>query len=382
MEEKDRIVETFRGRTVFITGGTGFLGKLLIEKLLRCTEVKKIYMLIRGKKGKAAQERLNDIFANAVFDLLRAQNPASLQKCRVIPGDISREGLAVSSEHRLLLQKEIDFVYHLGASTRFDDSVKTAVKFNTRSTKLLLDLAHGCEKLQIFVHVSTAYAFPKEELLHEKSYKAPTDPHRILAAIDSSTDEECETLMEDSPNTYTFSKALAEELVTEQMEVLPAIIVRPSVVCPTWNEPLPGWCNNLQGPMGLFVGAGKGIIRSMYMKGDSHADFIPADLVVTGLLIASWNYLNNSKNLYQIQRRIQKGSELFEYYTTKNWNFSNSKTAEVAEKMNAKEREIYKIAGEGFDLKEYLRTCMICSRRNILKEPDSTLPAARRHMTM
>ncbi|RZC39196.1 NAD binding 4 domain containing protein, partial [Asbolus verrucosus] len=64
MDEKDRISEIFRDSTVFITGGTGFLGKVLIEKLLRCTELKRIYLLVRSKKGKTPQERLHDIFNN------------------------------------------------------------------------------------------------------------------------------------------------------------------------------------------------------------------------------------------------------------------------------------------------------------------------------
>ncbi|RZC35356.1 NAD binding 4 domain containing protein [Asbolus verrucosus] len=66
MDEKDRISEIFRDSTVFITGGTGFLGKVLIEKLLRCTELKRIYLLVRSKKGKTPQERLHDIFNNMV----------------------------------------------------------------------------------------------------------------------------------------------------------------------------------------------------------------------------------------------------------------------------------------------------------------------------
>ena len=59
--------EYFAGKSVFVTGVTGFVGKALVEKLLRsCPEVRNIFCLIRPKRGKNAQERLNDIFQNEV----------------------------------------------------------------------------------------------------------------------------------------------------------------------------------------------------------------------------------------------------------------------------------------------------------------------------
>lgn len=65
--ENSAIVEFFRGKNVFITGATGFLGKLLIEKLLRaCGGVDKIYILVRPKRGVDSSVRVEEIFNDMV----------------------------------------------------------------------------------------------------------------------------------------------------------------------------------------------------------------------------------------------------------------------------------------------------------------------------
>lgn len=69
------IPEYYAGKSVLITGATGFMGKVLVEKLLRsCPEVKALYLLVRPKAGQSMQQRVSDMMACKVsvkcFDFL------------------------------------------------------------------------------------------------------------------------------------------------------------------------------------------------------------------------------------------------------------------------------------------------------------------------
>lgn len=64
------IEEFFADKVVFITGGTGFLGKVLLEKLLRsCSRVQKIYLLIRSRPDATPQQRIDSIMQTKVSHL-------------------------------------------------------------------------------------------------------------------------------------------------------------------------------------------------------------------------------------------------------------------------------------------------------------------------
>lgn len=56
----------YQNKSVFVTGGSGFLGKVVIEKLLRSCQVDTIYVLIRSKKGKDIATRIEDIMNDVV----------------------------------------------------------------------------------------------------------------------------------------------------------------------------------------------------------------------------------------------------------------------------------------------------------------------------
>ena len=59
---ESKISKFYENKSIFVTGATGFLGKVLIEKLFRsCYNLNKIYVLVRSKKGKQSSDRLDEI---------------------------------------------------------------------------------------------------------------------------------------------------------------------------------------------------------------------------------------------------------------------------------------------------------------------------------
>ena len=90
------------------------------------------------------------------------------------------------------------------------------------------------------------------------------------------------------PNTYTFTKAIAEKLLEEEHGDVPTVIVRPSIVTAALKEPLPGWIDNINGPTGVIAGVAKGVLR--VVRGDSElvADLIPVDFAINLMIAVAW----------------------------------------------------------------------------------------------
>ncbi|KAJ3652217.1 hypothetical protein Zmor_018200 [Zophobas morio] len=303
----NRVAELFQDKTILITGGTGFLGKVLIEKLLRtCSSLKKIYVIIREKNEKNATKRLQEICDGPLFEKLRQQKGATIfDKIEAIDGDVIAPDLGLSETDRQKLIQETEIIYHSAASIKFDEPLKSAVLLNVRGTKSMLELAEECKNLLVFCHLSTAYCHEKQEVLLDTLYPPPADPHCMIKLCECMNEETLSTIDSTirgwSANNYTFSKALTEALVEEKMDKLPVVIQRPTAIIPTWKEPIPGWTDNINGPAGLLIGAGKGVIRTMYAKDDAILDCLPVDSVINLLICSTYDYVTyRSRRVYNL----------------------------------------------------------------------------------
>lgn len=158
--EEEQINESFEirpfyeGKTIFVTGGTGFLGKVLIEKLLRsCDGIKRIYILLRPKRGLTSEQRYREFVKHPAFDRLRQTEPYVLDKMVCVGGDITMPKLGLSEKDMQLLVENVNIVFHVAATVRFNEGLKEAAVLNAIGTQQMLELCVKMFQLQVSVIV-------------------------------------------------------------------------------------------------------------------------------------------------------------------------------------------------------------------------------------
>ncbi|XP_011685481.1 PREDICTED: putative fatty acyl-CoA reductase CG5065 [Wasmannia auropunctata] len=165
-------IDTFFAETVILlTGATGFLGKALLEKLLRsCPRVATIFVLIRPKKGQTVEERFKELLNNPVFERIRSEFPGALNKIFPVKGDVGLPELGLEPEDRDMLIQRVNIVFHGAATVRFNEPLKIAVNLNTMGTDRMLDLCKRMTNLISVIHVSTAYSNADRREIDESIY--------------------------------------------------------------------------------------------------------------------------------------------------------------------------------------------------------------------
>jgi thioester reductase-like protein len=128
--------------TYFVTGGTGFIGRNLIQRLLDNREGQ-IHVLVR----EGSTDRLQELIEGWG------------QGERIVPvvGDITQERLGVSDEKTEELKGKVDHFFHLAAMYDMTADADTNLKLNVGGTRNAIDFANAIEA-GIFHHTSSIAA--------------------------------------------------------------------------------------------------------------------------------------------------------------------------------------------------------------------------------
>ncbi|MSP78086.1 MAG: NAD-dependent epimerase/dehydratase family protein [Dehalococcoidia bacterium] len=331
------IHEYYTGKTLLVTGATGLVGKVLVEKVLHdLPDVERIYVLIRPKKQQhgstlsAADRFSQEILSTSAFDGLRAKYSEQFkayvsQKVVAVAGDLSQERLGLSEPMYRQLQQEVNVVINSAALVSFDAPLDQALTLNVVGTKRILEFTRGCTNA-IYAHISTCYVNGTregpvpEEPFHptftvghfNKRPQTPYDVDDELIAIQRQVERLKKDNAGKSPeqlekrlvkegfqwaqrrgwnDVYTFTKAMGEQLIVRYQGEVPTLVLRPSIIESSMQTPQPGWLDGFRMLDPLIVAYGRERLPDFPGNKEGILDIVPVDMVVNALLAAiPWSH--------------------------------------------------------------------------------------------
>jgi fatty acyl-CoA reductase len=348
------IAEAFNGKTILVTGSTGFLGKSLVEKCLRSIpNVGQINLAIRSSARRPAEERLErEVLASPAFKRLKEELGEAAfaklvkEKLAVLELDLGRDGLGLTDAGRMQL-RACEIVIHSAAAVEFDNPADLSAQTNLLGAARMVEALKNAGARPHLVHVSTAYVGGMlRGIVREEP---PLDPGlnwrneaAVLSSLRPAVEEESrrpeilnklrreararmgpagtpavaraterlrERWVKDKliergrvhanamgfSDIYSFTKAMAEHAVVELHGDIPLSIVRPSIIESALAEPFPGWLEGFRMAEPLILAYGRGILRDFSGLPDALLDIIPADFVVNTVLAVAANPPPDSK---------------------------------------------------------------------------------------
>uniref|UniRef100_A0A3Q2SYU3 Fatty acyl-CoA reductase n=1 Tax=Fundulus heteroclitus TaxID=8078 RepID=A0A3Q2SYU3_FUNHE len=422
------IPEYYAGKNVLITGATGFMGKVLVEKLLRsCPDVKALYILVRPKAGQPMKKRVSDMMKCKLFDRVREENPDFHQKIIPISTELTQPGLSISSEDAERLTACINVVFHCAATVRFDEPLKHALQLNVIATQQLLALAQQMQHLEAFIHISTAYANCNRKYIDEIIYPPPVEPKKLIESLEWMDEDIVQDitprLIGDRPNTYTYTKALAESVVQQGQDKLNICIIRPSIVGASWQEPFPvgppgaslssfaqpnhqdrilwpkttmvyncttGGINPFHwGEIGEYAPFGSNPLEQAFRR--PNANITSNYLINQYWVLVSHKFpafiydlflrlCGQKPQMMRIFNRLHKAISLLEYFSSQDWEWNCENGNMLMSQLTPEDRKTFNFDVRQLNWPEYIENYCIGTKKYVLNEDMSDIPAARQHL--
>ncbi|KAM0901616.1 hypothetical protein ACQ4PT_019867 [Festuca glaucescens] len=324
--DAEKIAAYFKGKSILVTGATGFLGKILVEKILRVQpDVRKIYLLVRAIDAESAKQRVEAEVTDAeLFCLLREKHGKGGfelfvdEKIVPLAGDVIFENMGLDAPMLEELAKEVDIIVNGAATTNFYERYDVALDVNVMGVRYLCQFAKKCANLKMLLHVSTAFAagdreglimekpFKKGETLKEGTYLDIDVELRLVGDVKKELlqdgvgsgdhDKTERKAMKELglqrsrhfgwSNTYVFTKAMGEMLLGQLHGAIPVVILRPSIITSIFRDPVPGWMQGTRTIDTIIIGYAKQNLSCFLADLELTMDVIPGDMVANAMMAA------------------------------------------------------------------------------------------------
>lgn len=185
------IKDSFAGKTVFVIGATGFLGKVWLTQMLAQIETfKKMYILIRGKGSQSGWDRFEQLINSSyVFEHLHTKFKGNLtdylrDKVEIIEGDVSHENLGLNETQFDKLSEEVDITINFAGLVDFNPELLEAFSINVQGSVHVAEFVQACKNKKL-VHISTCYVAGTREGEIQEKIITTESPNRTPLNIDS-----------------------------------------------------------------------------------------------------------------------------------------------------------------------------------------------------
>ena len=146
--------------------------------------------------------------------------------------------------------------------------------------------------MEVFCHVSTSYTnSDRFGYIEEKVSDLPggQDSDELIQGIINMGPQKVAELeskiIGKYPNTYTFTKSMAERSLKKHRGNLRIAIIRPSIIISCYDEPCQGWTDTVAASGGIAYTIHAGLLHYVFATGEGTVDLIPCDFV-TNMIIA------------------------------------------------------------------------------------------------
>lgn len=320
---ESQVLQQLRGKQVLVTGTTGFLGKVVMEKLMRSVpDIGGIHLLIRGNRRhpKARDRFINEIACSSVFERLKLNDPDAFeqfieQKVHCVTGEVTVPNFGLSRQDFGELASGLDAIINSAASVNFREKLDKALEINTLCLRNIVALAEAGGQIPV-MQVSTCYVngmnsgqaredivrpalggisrhdsghYEIDELIHVLQDKIADVKSRYSG---SKLEQKLVELGIREANrygwgdTYTFTKWMGEQLLLGELQGSPLTIVRPSIIESALEEPAPGWIEGVKVADALILAYAREKVTFFPGKRSAVIDVIPADLVANSVILS------------------------------------------------------------------------------------------------